>query len=379
VGCDTGFAELGQTWSQPKAAFVTGWPNPVLIFGAGYDANEDSEPPDTPGTGHPAMGRGIFILDGVTGCIVWQAAPVPSTTLCSGGSTSVQSGMTFAMPADITLINRDYDKNGKIDRLYAADIGGNIWRVDLEPSGGNTPNYWQVTKFASLGGPSATKRKILYPPDVVTTKTFDMVLVGTGDREHPLYANASVDIVNRFYGLKDTKTGMDASGWTTLVDNTASTSTSGPSTLFDAASGPYNGTLGGYYLTLTNKGEKVVNASTTIGSFTYFGTNQPPTPSALVCNDLGTARGYQINYLTAAVSSEVFDGGGLPPSPTAGVVTVQIGGKDVNMPFVIGAGDPANKTCIGPDCTSSIGAIKPVIPVSPTRRRIYWYLDKHDN
>jgi type IV pilus assembly protein PilY1 len=99
----------------------------------------------------------------------------------------------------------------------------------------------------------------------------------------------------------------------------------------------------------------------------------------LVCNDLGTARGYQINYLTAAVSSEVFDGGGLPPSPTAGVVTVQIGGKDVNMPFVIGAGDPANKTCIGPDCTSSIGAIKPVIPVSPTRRRIYWYLDKHDN
>jgi type IV pilus assembly protein PilY1 len=110
-----------------------------------------------------------------------------------------------------------------------------------------------------------------------------MVLVGTGDREHPLYANASVDIVNRFYGLKD-KTGMDASGWTTIVDNTASTSTSGPSTLFDAA-GPYNGTLGGYYLTLTNKGEKVVNASTTIGSNTYFGTNQPPTPSALVCND----------------------------------------------------------------------------------------------
>src|SRR6185369_695740 len=183
------------------------------------------EPPDTPGTGHPAMGRGIFILDAVTGCIVWQAGPAPSTTLCSGGATSTQAGMTYAMPADITLINRDYDKLGKIDRLYAADIGGNIWRIDLEPSGGNTPSNWQVTKFASLGGSSATKRKILYPPDVVTTKTFDMVLIGTGDREHPLYANASTNIVNRFYGLKDLKTGMDASGSTTIIDSTASDST----------------------------------------------------------------------------------------------------------------------------------------------------------
>ena len=379
VGCDNGFAELGQTWSQPKAAFVNGWANPVLIFGAGYDANEDSEPPDTPGTGHPAMGRGILILDAVTGCIVWQAAPTPSGTLCSGGATSVQAGMTYAMPADMTLINRDYDKFGKIDRIYAADVGGNIWRVDLEPSGGNAPINWQVTKLASLGGSSTTKRKFFYPPDVVTTKNFDVVLAGSGDREHPLYANASVNVVNRFYALKDLKTGMDASGAATIVDNTASDSTAGPTTLFDAGSGLYDGSLSGYFVTLGNKGEKVVNAPTTIGSFTYFGTNQPPLPSGLACTNLGTARGYQVNYLSAATTSEVFDGGGLPPSPTAGVVTVQIAGKDVNLPFVIGAGDPSNKTCVGPDCKSSIGAIKPVIPVSAARRRIYWYLDKHDN
>lgn len=40
------FAELGQTWSSPKLVPVSGWPNPVLIFGAGYDpAAEDAEPP----------------------------------------------------------------------------------------------------------------------------------------------------------------------------------------------------------------------------------------------------------------------------------------------------------------------------------------------
>ena len=56
-------SELGQTWSQPKVAFLKGYTHtvtvtnadgttttktvakPVLIFGAGYDQNEDGEPP----------------------------------------------------------------------------------------------------------------------------------------------------------------------------------------------------------------------------------------------------------------------------------------------------------------------------------------------
>src|SRR5207253_2546300 len=113
----------------------------------------------------------------------------------------------------------------------------NIWRVDLEPVGGNAPSNWQVTKFASLGGPDATKRKFLYAPDVVATKNYDLVVAATGDREHPLYANtATYGVVNKFYALYDTKIGMDASGWTTIVDSTSSASTSAPGALFDATS-----------------------------------------------------------------------------------------------------------------------------------------------
>ncbi len=380
TGCDAGFDELGQTWSQPKAAFVSGWPNPVVIMGGGYDINEDSEPPSAPGTGHPAMGRGIFVLDAATGCIVWQAGPnPPSSGMCAGGARQTVSAMTSAIPADITLLNRDFDAGGKIDRLYAADVGGNIWRVDLEPGGFTTPDRWNVTQFAALGGSSTTKRKFLYPPDVITTKNYDLVMQGTGDREHPLYTNDSVNVVNRFYVLKDTKTGNDGSGATTIVDNTASTSLSGPSGLFNATSASYDGSLAGFYITLRRAGEKVVNGPTTVGGYTYFGTNQPPQPGGLVCTNLGTARGYQVNYATGATATTVFDGGGLPPSPTAGVVTVQVAGKNIDLPFVIGAGDPVLKTCVGPDCKSSIGAIKPDIPLSPARRRIYWYLEKHDN
>ncbi len=192
---DTGFSELGQTWSTPKVAIVKGYANPVLIFGAGYDPNEDSEPPIA-----DATGRGIFILDTLSGDIVWRAAQGGSGNFCQGTPCLLQ-GMKYAIPADVTLLDTDAD--GKVDRAYAADLGGNIWRVDFEPAGGNTPAFWQVHLLAALGGAStdATKRKFFYPPDAVATNAFTAVMAVTGDREHPLFPMQATSIVNRFYML----------------------------------------------------------------------------------------------------------------------------------------------------------------------------------
>ena len=318
----TGMSELGYTWSAPKAARVRGYANPVVIFGGGYDPNEDNEPPTT-----DTMGRGIYILDATNGNVVWSATfGAGATGTCTG--TCTLTDMTYAIPADVTLVNRDFDINGYIDRLYAADLGGNIWRVDLEPAGytatgaldssGNPtgaanqvgPSTWTITKFASLGGSGTTKRKFLYPPDVVATKTFDMVLDGTGDREHPLYDGSgtkSYAIWNRFYGLKDLNVGSSvASGTVTIIDNSNPTTTpTGTETvtgLTDATLTPYDPTTNnsGFFFDFTNAGEKAVNAPTTVGGFTYIGTSTPPTPTSLSCNNLGTARGYQFKFLTGS-------------------------------------------------------------------------------
>ena len=399
VGCDTGFSELGQTWSQPKLAIVKGYSNPVLIFGAGYaggydtsgqynPVNEDAEPPTT-----DTMGRGIFVLDALDGSIVWQAKGGGSSNSCQGNPCQLLD-MTYAIPADITLLDRvspdGTPPDRYIDRLYAADMGGNIWRVDLEPGGNTAPSSWQVTKLAALGGTGPTKRKFLYPPDVVTTKNFDAIMAGTGDREHPMYQNGSYGIVNRFYMIKDLNIGNDGSGGTTVVDNTSSTADVAPTSLFQVVvqfnddgtsttTTPYPSSmpLSGFYITLTNAGEKLVNAPTTIGGFTYFGTNQPIVPSAQSCKKLGNARAYQINFVTGATTSEMLDGGGLPPSPVQGVVNVtDAGGNSVFVPFLLG-GNPS-ATCSGPDCRSGLGGSRPEIPINPTRRRLYWYIDKFD-
>jgi type IV pilus assembly protein PilY1 len=408
---DTDMGELGLTWSVPKAAIVRGVSNPVVIFGAGYDTNEDSEPPAT-----DTMGRGIFVLDATDGSIVWRAGSGGASAGTCTGTPCLVSDMTYAIPADVALINRDFDTTGYIDRMYAADLGGNIWRVDLEPAGYAAPgaaeqvagtgtnmvgpSTWKLTKFAAVGGSSnATKRKFFYPPDVVATKPFDMVLAATGDREHPLYSannTQSYSIVNRFYGFKDLNTGASVpSNWSTsseIVDDTSDTATSNPAvsnmtdvtpTTSNSTPTPYdpNTANNGFYITFMSAGEKGVNAPLTVGGFTYVGTNTPQVPTSSTCTTLGTARGYAINFLTGAAIPggslyTTFATGGLPPSPVAGLVDVVVNGKDRLVPFCLGCGDPTGAG--GVDATSSIGGGKPKIPIPPIRKRIYWYLDKHD-
>lgn len=357
---DDGFSELGQTWSQPKVARIKGHANPVLVFGAGYDPAEDSEPPAA-----NTMGRGIFVLDAFTGARLWSA------------TASTVTGMNHAIVADITLLDRDGD--AKIDRFYAADLGGNVWRVDLETANGNAPVNWNVIKLAELGcnagacAAGTTPRKFFYAPDVVpvnsSTGSFDAVLVGSGDREHPLYDTSSgsaYNVVNRFYMLKDTRPGKDGSGQATITH----------SLLFDATtSGTYDNSGRGYYITLAT-GEKIVNAPLTLAGYTYFGTNQPKLPDAASCeSNLGVARGYRVRPLSGEYGYTVYDGGGLPPTAVGGLVSMRVNGVDKTVPFCTGCA-PGEDPPINADCKSAIGACKPENNVSKKRTRTYWYTNK---
>jgi type IV pilus assembly protein PilY1 len=365
----TDFAELGQTWSAPKVALIKGYtdtsgnPKPVMIFGAGYSTTQDTEPATT-----DTMGRGIYIVDAVTGAQVWRAT-YGATSSCTGAACTV-SDMTYSIPADITFLDRDSD--GYIDRLYAADVGGNIWRVDLQPSGNttnNTPSYWRVHQLASLGGSTSPVRKFFFPPDVVPTGSFDTVIAGSGDREHPLAIPTTRD---RIYVIKDV-VGDDGSSLALITNGS----------LFDATTTTYDANAAGSGGSPTpNKGyfidhlagEKVVNAPLTVAGYTYYGTNQPSASNSCSAN-LGIAKGYRLNSQTGQITYQIYDGGGLPPSPVAGVVNVMVTGETTptQVPFCIGCG--GNPDCTGPDCKSAVGGGKPPINVPTSRSRTYWYLE----
>jgi type IV pilus assembly protein PilY1 len=192
--------------------------------------------------------------------------------------------------------------------------------------------------------------------------SYDIVMLGSGDREHPLKNTAtgsSYNVANRFYVLKDTQTGMDGTGITAIVE----------SALFNATSTVYDGSLSGFYTTFAT-GEKAVNASVTVRGTTFFGTNQPTPPSATSCtSNLGVARGYAIDPFKGTFDFTTFDGGGLPPTPTTGIVTIVTSdGRSVQRSFCVGCGGSS-----GGDSRSALGAgdLGKQVPRSP--RRTYWY------
>jgi type IV pilus assembly protein PilY1 len=407
TGCDTGYPELGQTWSDPKPALITYKTSStataatklVLIFGAGYDpAYEDQDPiPTGIGTTAQSVGRGIFIVDAADGSVLWRAGVSGTTTNAS------VSGMTYAIPSDVAAL--DTNRDGLIDRVYVGDTGGNIWRVDLaDPLAAN----WTVNKLASLGyAQSATnidRRKFLFPASVVpssdSTGRYDAVLVGSGDREHPFngYGDAnhpsSAAVVNRFYMLKDRSVGL---GWgqgaigplatlpVTIVDpgigNTASDFFDATTTNLGVNVTPTAlNAAKGWFITLahadgTANGEKVVGNAVTLAGTTFFNTNLPLPPVAGVCQaNLGQARQYAVNFqnggavidntvgggLTLADRYSVHPGGGFLPNPVS---------VAVKLTNASGVSTTKNAICIGTACSEAPG------PKLQSRLRTYWYKD----
>ncbi|MGO4304469.1 pilus assembly protein [Cupriavidus sp. RAF12] len=357
-------AELGQTWSQPRVMRVRGYSRPLIVMGAGYDPAEDSDP--SPGV--DSMGRGVVAFDAFSGSIVWSALPA-----CGGvtGTCLAVPGLTRSIPSDIAVVDRNSD--GYIERLYVGDVGGNVWRADFESATGNAPVNWTFTRLATLGGDANTNnaRKFFYAPDVVSTRGYDAVTLGSGDREHPLFSASATpgtayNVVNRLYMIKDSNIlGMPAS-WTPLTE----------ANLVDATSSLYDGSRSGFYITLLNPGEKAVNAPLTVGQYTTVGTNTPAVPKAGMCYpNLGVARSYAFSFLTGAGQNTgrnvVLDGGGFPPSAVFGMVAVDDGGQTSVVPVLLGAGNQTSTT--GGDDKSGLGVQQVSISGVGKRKRIYWY------
>ena len=345
--CSTGWATIGQTWSKPKIGKLSGYNKPVLVFGGGYDTCEDTDS-QTRCTSTPRKGANIWFVDADTGAII-RTYPT-----------------NYSVPGDVTLIK---DANGNITHLYAGDTGGYVYRVNVGSFDGTTlGSDWTSNSLASnitiaYLSDDNNARKFLNGPDVVKTANYNEVLIGSGDRERPLISNyPCVDpVTNAFYMIKDSPPGYPA-----VIK---------PADLADVSSTCPITSSKGWYFNMPNTCEQVVNKATSIGGYTYFGTNQPVNNTSCATN-LGIARGYAVSISggcapPGAGRSITFTGGGLPPSPVAGIV--DINGKKVT--FCLGCGTDATSRTGGSGLAgnaSSLGGSK--IKIAPTgKQRTFWY------
>lgn len=180
------FTELGQTWSRPLPARVEGMPDvTMLLFGGGYDAETQDYTDSQDGFGPAKLGRAIYIVNASTGELEWWAGPVGS------GANLELPGMDYSIPSDLLLT--DMNGNGKVDRIYVGDTGGQVWRIDL----GTSPNGIGalLAKLSTTGGDN--QRRFFYAPDLASLQAetqytqelysnYDLLLISSGYRPHPL-------------------------------------------------------------------------------------------------------------------------------------------------------------------------------------------------
>jgi type IV pilus assembly protein PilY1 len=370
----TGFTELGMTFSSPRVGWVRfedvvrtprlnlflldgeekNVPVPVAIFGGGYNGHAvTSGDHHHSGTGGPSKdtildtpfigadtneGNAIFIVHARTGELIWKA------TLGTAGATATNyqnASMEHGIAAPVSPM--DSDGNGMLDRLYVADTGGRVWRVDipefvppstpapacLSTSADATTRFstcdhradtWKATVMADLrptttAGLATDDLRFFHGATIIRRarddiRTYDAIAVGSGDREHP---QSEVSKRNWFFLFKDP---FITSG-DPLVTDTSTTpfpydATSGADGLHDVTDDCFNGASGGgcdaadlengWKLALEETGEKNLSESFAGGNGIIFTTYLPQGtgPDDAQCVPLGASRLYQVSLESGA-------------------------------------------------------------------------------
>lgn len=356
INSDTvGLEDLGQTWSEPTVSFVPGIESPVLIFGGGMSSAAGN-------------GQGIFIVNAETGNFIKKF-------------TADDMG---SVPNKVAIL--DSNNDGITDRVYASDISGNIWRMDL-PSA--VQSSWSVFKFASISeGLSPNNRMFFSEPTVAQTQfnninseddvisyqniPYDAVTIGTGNRTHPKDKSTN----DMFYVFQDRNVVTKSY----LGDNAPAPLTL--SNLYDVTSAAPNtqaeniafGTKRGWYFNFEAAGEKSLSASLIFNGKVYFTSFVPPAElevdlDAGICgfSGQGRLRDFDLHRGTRSYSEPYYDIGERVPDTPQIVIPKPEDGEE-STAYIIGVG---KGECENGECKGTIG-----LGAGLTTNRIYYHLNE---
>lgn len=322
----TGFSDLGLTFSTPVVTTVRydGTDKNVLIFAGGYDTKKDDTDADG-GRDADSMGNAIYIVDAVTGALIWSAIDGSGTTT---DTIFYKSDLDHSIPAKVAPL--DSNNNGVTDRLYVGDTSGIVWRVDL-PEGSATNHRrdnWEVTKFADVDDAAVEEdRRFFHAAELVQTSddlgNYDGVILGSGDRASPLETTDD----NMLFLFKDRETQSGAPSNTVLDDDDIADVTScvtGTESGCDSTTGTLstNSLQYGWKIQV-DPGEKNLSKPLLADGKVFFTTYSSPSASDTCAPLEGTGNLYFVNLrdgTTAFKESTVRDvevGPGIPAPVTA--------------------------------------------------------------
>jgi type IV pilus assembly protein PilY1 len=316
------FNELALSFSKPRAikvAYGSGNQKLALMFGGGYHGGYDGSgnkigkdigsAPDTPN-----QGNAIFMVDALTGALIWKATHADAISHTSQEFTHPL--LIDSVPSTVEVMDSNAD--GLTDRAYVGDSGGTLWRIDFPASitTDNRASAWQIIPLAKLDDASAAgDRRFFHKPDIVLTlyngTFFDAILIGSGDRADPLNTTPN----NWFFMIKDFNAFAipDPDTWNAL------TIASIPDITNDClTSGCTSNILNGWRLNMAANGEKVLAPSVTIQGEIFFTSYLPEDDSISNCEaNPGSGRLYTVSLFDGSPTrnrNTYDDDGNIDPS-----------------------------------------------------------------
>ncbi|MDH1362874.1 PilC/PilY family type IV pilus protein [Acinetobacter johnsonii] len=183
-------AKMGQSWSKPTIANVQwkGKRRLVMFVGGGYDSGYETFNYDQTN----GVGAGVYMFDANTGEFLWstydaKAAVGAATTYIGHGDE-----LKYSVVSQIKGVDRDGD--GDVDHLYFGDLGGQVFRVDLNSThsaSGTAANYAkQITRIYNGHVANGVSPRFYEMPAFTvyqgTGGLFAVISIGSGNRSTPL-------------------------------------------------------------------------------------------------------------------------------------------------------------------------------------------------
>jgi hypothetical protein len=374
---DPGFEKLGQTWSRMTPATISdgGTERKVLIFAGGYDVDQDiaNTARDVDGDD---VGMGVYVVDATTGALLNSFGPDDPLTATAEFMVDVP-GMKYSMPADVRV--EDSNANGIADRLYAVDLGGQIWRADIEEgasiSGSSTIVPYLMADFSGIS--AADNRRFFYPPSVAVAardgQAVSVLSIGSGYRAHPL----NLAIEDKFFVLFDEASQVgtpstipSALTMGNLYDatpNTLETATGAARDLEIAALGSANG----WFISLPDD-QKVLVSSRIFNYKVFFNTFSSGVTDPCDYRQ-GKNRFYAVNLLdaTAAIEVDVDDDGDIDDIVRS-VIIEDANSAIVSEPTIVTQVGDGPPTSAKPICSTVFSGTAPMMEICEAPVRVNW-------
>lgn len=222
----TPLSYMGQSWSKPTVAWVKwkGVRKLVMFVGGGYDAtgtftctgftalnNKGYECPTYQQTN--GKGAGVYMFDANNGDLLWWTSANATASNTGTAKFTTNADMKYSVVSRINTKDRDGD--GLVDHLYFGDLGGQVWRADLNNNlaSDSTADFaTHVVKLLNLHATDGTSPRFYEAPNFSVygygTNTLAVISIAAGNRSLPVSDVTSIGAIYNIFDRDVTKTSL---------------------------------------------------------------------------------------------------------------------------------------------------------------------------